>query len=329
MYLKHFNLREEPFGTSPDPKFLYRSGIHQEALERLTTAVSMRKGINAIIGEPGLGKSTLIRTMLSGFQSNVHFAWVFNTTLNSRELLKYICRDFGFKPKGADMSELLMELYTFLIKEFEKGRINVLIIDEAQNLKPEVLEEIRQISNLETVNKKLLQIILSGQPQLDAHLNHPMLHQLKQRISMKAVLSRLGMEDTAKYIRHRMWVAGARREDIFTEAAFSAIHDVTDGVPRLINQACDNALLTAARKKIKQIDSVLIAELLQKGNITPATGKEFFPQKIEEKNSKKYFTTTDGLSEKHNGNNKDIDADILETELGYFDGVDLGQLAIN
>lgn len=328
MYLKHFNFREEPFGTSPDPKFLYRSGIHQEALERLTTAVSMRKGINAIIGEPGLGKSTLLRTMLSGFQKNVHFAWVFNTTLNSRELFKYICRDFGFKPKDDDMSELLMELYTFLIKEFEKGKITVLIIDEAQNLKPEVLEEIRQLSNLETANKKLLQIILSGQPQLDTHLNHPMLHQLKQRISMKAVLSRLGMEDTVKYIRHRLWVAGARREDIFTEAALSAIHDVTDGVPRLINQACDNALLTAARKKMKQVDSVLIAELLQKGNITPATGKEFLPQE-EEKDTTKFFTTTESLSKKRNGNNKNIDAEILETELGYFDGVDLGQLAIN
>ena len=163
MYLKHFKLNEEPFGSTHDPRFLYRSDIHQDALDRLVTSVSMMRGINAIIGEPGLGKSLLIRTLVSGLNKSVNFAWVFNTTLNSRELIKYICRDFGFTPKGDDLSDLLLELYSFLIKEYEAGKTNVLIVDEAQNLKPSVLEEIRQLSNIETTKRKLLQVILSGQ----------------------------------------------------------------------------------------------------------------------------------------------------------------------
>ena len=269
MYLKYYKLDEEPFATTPDPKFLYRSEVHQEALDRLMTAVSMRRGINAIIGEPGLGKSLLIRTLLKGFQDTVRFAWVFNTTMNSRELLRYICADFGFTPKNNDMSDMLMELYTFLIKEHENGKISLLIIDEAQNLKPQVLEEIRQLSNLETVRKKLLQVILSGQPQLDANLQHPDLHQLRQRICLKAILSRLSVDDTKKFIQHRLMIAGAKRE-IFSQAALQAVYEISGGIPRLINQVCDNALMIGAKRKIKQVDSVLVTELLEKNIVTPA-----------------------------------------------------------
>ena len=331
MYLSKYNLNEEPFSTSSDPKYLYKSGMHQEALERLVTSVSMRRGINAIIGEPGLGKSTLIRTMLHGFKSSVNYAWVFNTTLNSREIYRYICRDFGFTPNSDDLSDLLIELYTFFVKEHEKGRTAVLIIDEAQNLKPQVLEEIRQLSNLETVNKKLVQIILSGQPQLDVYLDHPALHQLKQRISLKAVLTRLGMTDTKKYIQHRLNVAGAARNDIFSEAALNAIYDITDGVPRLINQVCDNALLETMRTGADQVDSILIAELVEKGLVTLASSAKYKPAELfkerttvennnvvqpKPKNSKKTKT------------NSNLTFEMLEASIGEFESVDLSELTL-
>ncbi len=270
MYLKHFHLHEEPFATTPDPKFLYKSKIHQQALDRIMTSVTSRRGINAIIGEPGLGKSMLIRTLLKGFSNKVRFAWIFNTTMTSRELLRYICRDFGFKPKGEDISDLLVELYTFLIHEYEAGNYTILIIDEAQNLKPEVLEEIRQLSNLETVSNKLLQVILSGQPQLDVYLNDPALIQLKQRISLKATLNRLDFENTQQYIHHRMAVAGATRDDIFTTAALEAVYEISDGIPRLVNQVCDNALLTAADEDLQQVDAALVMDLLHQGNVMSA-----------------------------------------------------------
>jgi general secretion pathway protein A len=331
MYLSKYNLNEEPFSTSPDPKYLYKSGVHQEALDRLVTSVSMRRGINAIIGEPGLGKSTLIRTMLHGFQSSVNYAWVFNTTLNSREIYRYICRDFGFTPSSTDLSDLLIELYTFFVKEHEKGRTAVLIIDEAQNLKPQVLEEIRQLSNLETVNKKLVQIILSGQPQLDAYLDHPTLHQLKQRISLKAVLTRLGMDDTKKYIRYRLAVAGAAREDIFTDAALNAIYDITDGVPRLINQVCDNALLETLRTDADQVDSILIAELVEKGLVTLASSAKYKPAELfQERNTVENNIAIQPKSAKRNkaNTNSNLTFEMMEASIGEFDSVDLSELTI-
>lgn len=334
MYLEKFNFQDEPFSTSPDPMFLYRSKIHQEALDRLVTAVSMRRGINAIIGEPGLGKSTLIRTMLYGFRDSVEYAWVFNTTLNTRELYRYICRDFGFTPTSDDMGDLLIELYTFFIKQYENGKIPVLIIDEAQNLKPQVLEEIRQLSNLETVNKKLVQIILSGQPQLDAYLDHPSLHQLKQRISFKAVLTRLGLEDTKKYIHHRIFTAGCCQNDLFTDAALSAIYDISDGVPRLINQICENALVRAAAEGRVQVDSVLISELLEKGLITQASNRIYKPKSIDINNakdnlgSKNNFSSTREWNDDKNITLKNrVSQEFLQAAVGGFDGIDYAELS--
>ncbi len=270
MYSKYFKIKQEPFSTTPDPRFLYRSAMHQEALERLIAAVTMRRGINAIIAEPGLGKSTLIRTMLSGLQETVNFAWVFNTTMEATDLLKFICRDFGFTPKSEHKSELLLELYSFFIQEHEQGRIPLLIIDEAQNLSVEALEEIRQLSNLETVNRKLVQIILSGQPQLNATLQQPDLVQLNQRISLKATLGRFELQDTIDYIRFRLAVVGVQESELFTDGAYKAIQDISGGIPRLINQICDNGILSASKQKRKKIDAVMIHDLLEKGAVMRA-----------------------------------------------------------
>lgn len=270
MYTKYFKLKEEPFATTSDPRFLYRSAGHQEALERLISAVSLRRGIAAIIAEPGLGKSTLIRTLLSGLQPTVHFAWVFNTTMTAHDLLRFICRDFGFIPQSHEKGDLLIELYTFFINEFENQRIPLLIIDEAQNLRPEVLEEIRLLSNLETINHKLVQIILSGQPQLQAQLELPGLVQLKQRIAFRASLSRLKNDDTTAYIRHRLNVAGGRNDELFSEGALHNIHDISGGIPRLINQICEQALMTAEKRRQQTIDAMIIQELLESGTIQRA-----------------------------------------------------------
>lgn len=273
MYFKYFKIKEEPFSATPDPSFLYKSPRHQEALERLNAAVTMRRGVTALVGEPGLGKSTLIRTMLRDLKNTVRSAWLFNTTLNSTELIKYICRDFGFEPHGQDKGKVLMELYTFLIDQYKKGYNCVLIIDEAQNLSPEVLEEIRMLSNLETVNDKLLQIVLSGQPELDRHLSAPELVQLKQRISLKSTLVRLCREETEHYVRHRLSRAGAPALDIFTKAALQAVYRFSDGIPRMVNHVCENAMMLAAKRHFTKIDAELIEETAQLGLITPVESR--------------------------------------------------------
>lgn len=270
MYLKKFKLKKEPFATTPDPRFLYLGDMHQNALKRLTAAITRRRGITALFGEPGLGKSTLLRTMLAGMREQVNFAWVFNTTMEPLDLLKFICRDFGFTPKGDSKSDVLLELYSFFIKEYEQNRIPLLIIDEAQNLSNAALEEIRQLSNLETVNQKLLQILLCGQPQLEEKLNQAELVQLKQRISFKASLSRMSLTETAAYIQHRLQVAGAVDNRLFSAEALATIHDMSGGIPRLVNQLCDDALQTAARNGIPQVDARIIRELIDNGDVMRA-----------------------------------------------------------
>jgi len=333
MYIKYFKLKEEPFSTTPDPRFLYQSEIHQEALDRLMSGITNKRGINAIVAEPGLGKSTLIRTLLNGLKKQVRFAWVFNTTMESKELLKFICRDFGLKIKTDEMSEIFMELYTFLIKEYERKNISLLIIDEAQNLKPHVLEEIRQLSNLETMQNKLLQIILSGQPQLDRHLDHPSLQQLKQRICLKAVLTRLDLKDTVQYVRHRLHIAGAKRTDIFSDNALKLVKKVSDGVPRLINQVCDNALMLAARRNLEQVDAVLIAELFERGLVMaagppPAVSRANYTALKQRKLAENDVSARETVN---NANSAQIvnPSGLLENISGQFGGLDLNRLSIN
>jgi len=338
MYVKYFKLKEEPFSTTPDPRFLYRSEIHQEALERLMTGIASKRGINAIVAEPGLGKSTLIRTLLNGLSKKVNFAWVFNTSLESKDLIKFICRDFGFKPKGAEMSDILMELYTFLVKEYERGNTPLLIIDEAQNLKPHVLEEIRQLSNLETMQNKLLQIILSGQPQLDVNLDKPDMQQLKQRICMKAIITRLDLDDTRKYVRHRLQVAGNKNDNLFTDASLKLVKRISDGVPRLINQICDNAMMTAARRNLQQIDAGLITELFERGLImaagpAPSVSKSNYTalkeRAMSENNHGAQGNTGNVVQQSIPVAVKPRLSKIVETISGEFGGIDLHRLSIN
>lgn len=330
MYLKKFKLKKEPFATTPDPRFLYLGDMHHKALERLTAAITRRRGITALIGEPGLGKSTLLRAMLTGMREQVNFAWVFNTTMEPLDLLRFICRDFGFVPKGSSKSDVLMELYIFFIKEYEQNRIPLLIIDEAQNLKFDAMEEIRQLSNLETINRKLVQIILCGQPQLEHKLNQPELMQLKQRISYKATLTRLSLSETAAYIFHRLRLAGAVEKTLFPKEAITTIHDMSGGIPRLINQLCDDALHSAARNGRPQVDARIIRELIDNGDVMRApdlaqpkvessADVEKQPKKAEPERQKIKKSTT----EKKNMVPK---RRIIQTEYDLFEAIDLSEL---
>ncbi|MBN1478922.1 AAA family ATPase [candidate division KSB1 bacterium] len=274
MYLKYYKIKHEPFATTADPNYLFVGETHKRALERLLATVTKQRGITTIIGEPGLGKSTLLRTLLTRLEQSVNFAWIFNTTMQPNELLKYICRDFGFAPKSDNKSDLLIELYTFFIREYEKNCLPLIIIDEAQNLTLAALEEIRQLSNLETVNKKLVQIILCGQPQLDAKLDMPQMVQLKQRINCKAILSRLTCEETVAYIQHRLAVAGAENTSLFSHMALRKIYELSGGIPRLINQLCDDALHAGAHQKMAQVDTSIIRELVENGDVIQAPAAE-------------------------------------------------------
>lgn len=327
MYLKQFKLKEEPFTTTPDPRFLYHSEMHEKALDRLKVAITNRRGITALIGEPGLGKSTLLRTVLSGLQESMNFAWVFNTTMAPIDLLKFICRDFGFTPKSDNKSDLLMELYAFFVREYEQNRFPLLIIDEAQNLSCDALEEIRQLSNLETVNKKLVQIILCGQPQLEINLERPEMVQLRQRISYKAKLSRLTFDETVAYIRFRLSVAGAPEVGLFTQNALKEIFETSGGIPRLINHLCDDALQIAAKNGTSRVETKIIRTLVDSGDIMRAPSLKSFDIK-EEKKPVIIRAAKQALEAKTIKKPKSTHTrrHTIETEYDLFEAIDLAEL---
>jgi len=268
MYTKHFGLREEPFNVTPDPKFLFPSVQHQKALASISHGVSMRKGMIALIGYAGTGKTTLIRTLLKGLNGDTVTSWVFNTALQTEDLVRYICRDFGLEVVSNDLSEIMMELYRLLISNYEEGKNTILIVDEAQNLNPRVLEQIRQLTNIETSTNKLLQVILSGQPKLEAYLDEPGLQQLNQRVSVRARLSALSHEETVEYIKHRLRVAGAGKRAIFQDEALDVIYRVSKGIPRVINIVCDNAMINAYQMDAKTIEANIIHSMCRRGEVT-------------------------------------------------------------
>lgn len=328
MYTEHFGLREEPFNITPDPKFLFPSANHQEALARISHGVSMRKGIMALIGEAGTGKTTLIRTLLRGLNGNTVSAWVFNTTLQNEALISYICKDFGMKIKKGDNSDLLMELHRFLMDNYENGKNAILIVDEAQNVDSKLLEQIRQMTNLETVTQKLLQVILSGQPQLEKLLAKPELKQLSQRVSVRARLTRLSKEDTVKYIQHRLNVVGGNCQEIFEERALEAVYEVSKGIPRLINVVCDNAMIRAKMEGATSIGANTVIALVREGLLTMADRqKESTIEKarIKPMGLRKPKVVPRLNSFGNNGNGKLKSVVEFATE---FAGVDMGMLAI-
>jgi general secretion pathway protein A len=261
MYTKAFGFREKPFTVSPNPRFLYLGKHHLEALEHLRYGIQEKMGFVVVTGEVGTGKTTLLRSLLESLGEGTNTAFVFNTKVSGPQLLKLILTDLGIDAAGMEKDEMVNALNDFLVRQIEEQRNTVVVIDEAQNLAPDVLEELRLLSNLETTQAKLLQILLVGQPELNHLLNLAQLRQLRQRITVMYHLQPLSLEETGEYIRHRLAVAGATRDDIFTPEAIQGIFYYARGFPRLVNILCDRALLAAYADDKTQVDRPLVDEV--------------------------------------------------------------------
>jgi general secretion pathway protein A len=261
MYCTFYGFRESPFTITPNPRFLFMSTQHREAFAHLIYAVESRAGFIELTGEVGTGKTTLLRTFLNRLDSEGHrTALIFNPCLSSLELLTSINREFGLPWENGSRMELLQELNDFLLAQKAAGRSVVLVMDEAQNLSAEVLEQLRLISNLETETDKLIQIVLSGQPELLAILARDELRQLNQRITVRYHLLPMGYDSMRRYIDHRMELAGRFRAAEFTSAAMKRIFRFSGGVPRLVNIVCDRALLIGYSEEERVISGAMVAQ---------------------------------------------------------------------
>ena len=260
MYEAFFGLRENPFTLSPDPRYLYLSPQHREAMNCLIYGIGEKKGFMVVTGGIGTGKTMLCRTFLAGLDGNTVSALIFNPALSDIELLKTINQEFGIRLAGRGTKKRYLDaLNTFLMSNFAAGKNAVLMIDEAKNLSHNVLEQIRMLSNLETVREKLIQIILLGQPELRRLLALPSLRQLNERITVRYDLKPLARDDIQGYIEHRMLKAGADKgSGVFTEGSYALIYRLSRGIPRRINAICDRALLIAYSRDLRTIDRRLI-----------------------------------------------------------------------
>ncbi len=272
MYNKFYGLKESPFNLTPNSRFFFASHKHTEALDSLIYAIDQRKGFVVITGEIGSGKTTVCRTLLSKLDKHTQIALVTNTHLSGKDLLMTILEEFEIDFIPGSKSKLLSQLNAYLINQMQRDNNVVLIIDEAQNLKPSVLEEIRMLSNLETETEKLIQIILMGQPELKQKLSLNSLEQLRQRVAVYFHLSPLNLEETQEYIRYRLRVASGTDREYFSAGALSTIHEFSKGVPRIINQLCDNALLTGYVNELPMIDETVIKEVINESPLHQLTG---------------------------------------------------------
>jgi type II secretory pathway predicted ATPase ExeA len=260
IYNSYFGFREIPFSVTPDPRFFYANSLYQEALATLQYGIKNKKGFIVITGEVGTGKTTLLRKLMRQLEASIDSVFIFNTYLSFSELLQLILQDLGLPLKEKTRLVMIQELNEYLMQQLQKGRTVSLLIDEAQNLSDESLEGLRLLSNLETDKEKLLQIVLMGQPELEAKLNKPSLRQLNQRVALRCRLDPLSQVDVGSYIRHRPQVAGYKGSEIFSMSAVKAIWLYSRGTPRLINLICDNALLIAYATNKRFVSEAMVDE---------------------------------------------------------------------
>ena len=263
MYTEFFKLSAKPFELLPNPKFLYLSKGHRKALSYLQYGIQERAGFTLLTGEVGSGKTTLVRDIINKISADVTLSMIFNTRVDGYQLIAMINDDFGLKTEGKDKVQLITELNDFLLEECSSNRQPIIIIDEAQNLSTEALEEIRLLSNLENDNFKMMQIILVGQPELKQIIAQPSLRQLRQRISISCHLNPLNREESEEYVYHRLGTVGSRDCVKFHDGIFDAIFKFSGGIPRLINLICDFLLLSAFVEETHEIDTQLMNDTLK------------------------------------------------------------------
>lgn len=273
MYNAFFGFHENPFNLSPDPAFLYRSPQHEEALANLIYGVRSRKGFIALTGEVGTGKTTMLECLRDYLDlQQFEFAFIFNSRLTPDQFFEMIAYDFDLQCDRKSKTDVLFALNALLIEQAERGKTAVLIVDEAHNLEWDVLEEIRLLGNLENRQGKLLQIILSGQPELDRKLDTANLRQLKQRIVLRCSLNPLTREETHEYIDARLARAGMADQTLFSPDIVDAIHTRASGIPRVINALCDNLLVTAFAMEQRATTVEMLDEICRDMRLDPPRG---------------------------------------------------------
>ncbi len=263
MYLDYYNLTEAPFNVTPDPRYLYFTKHHREAFDHLMYGIEHRRGFIELTGEVGSGKTTLCRAVLANLDESVETALILNPMLSESQLIRAIVNDFGLQVKGRDRLDHIEVLNEFLLQKNREGINVAVLIDEAQDLSPEVMEQIRLLSNLETDQHKLLQIVLCGQPELQARLNRSDLRQLRQRITVRYHIPPLTPEETMMYINHRLHVAGANGNLVFDYGATKEIYRYSKGSPRTINALSDNALLAGFVGRTMTIDAACVRRAIR------------------------------------------------------------------
>ena len=262
MYQRFFGLRESPFNVNPDPRYLFLTSQIQEALAGLTYGIQNRKGFILLTGEVGTGKTTLLNRLLDWLRGQrVATAYIFNSRLDVNHLFDFMMADFEIPCESREKSQVLLRLNQWLLERYRAGETAVLIVDEAQNLSPEVLEEIRLLTNLETSTEKLLQIVLTGQPELEEKLKVPSLRQLRQRITLRCRTGPLSLEETFGYVAERLRIAGANGEPVFSKEAIQTVHLYSRGIPRVVNLLCEHAMINAYVDSLRPIPAHLVEEV--------------------------------------------------------------------
>jgi general secretion pathway protein A len=265
MYCKHFGFSKKPFDVTPDQRFLYLTRSHREALASILYGIRERRGFVALVGEAGTGKTTLLRTALSQLDKNTKSAFIFNSELPFLQVLALILDDLGALPqvKKLTLISAVRRLNDFAIKQFADGGNVVIMVDEAQNYDPKTIEGLRLLSNLESGEHKMIQVVLAGQPELDSKLSKRAMQQFAQRISLRRTTGRLDERQTYGYIRHRLGVVGGKGDDLFSKKAMNLIWQHSQGIPRKINILCDNVLLNAFGLRQKKIEAMAVAEAIE------------------------------------------------------------------
>lgn len=263
MYVGFYGLKKEPFHITPDPDFLFMSESHKQALGSIIYGIEKKKGFIAITGNVGVGKTTIVRSYIEKEESrDLKVIYIFNSNITFEVLVGTICQELNLDTRDGDLSETVNRLHLELIDKYRTGRTIVLIIDEAQNMPVETLENLRMLSNLETSKEKLIQIVLIGQPEFDEMLDRYELRQLKQRIAIRTVISPLKRDESLAYIDHRLSKAGLKNKSVFTKNALRLIMRKANGIPRLLNVLCDNALLTGYGYQQNPVTSRIAKEVI-------------------------------------------------------------------